>query len=212
MSAEFLPLWARRGISISSMAASCSCVVKLAKRLQSAYDFLQTILPFSTSRSRTRTMSKRSRRPWKPRARFSKSMKMASDRSSVVTMVPRDSGKYGLSPGAGAERQLDPKFKRLARHLSPGLPLRVGQPREGFLGGHLAFDPHRAVRLQYLAGGQKGPVLRQRVGRIIHDFDDLALELVGDLLDVVVLLVREVEPFLDVRLIQGDDPVDLDLD
>ncbi len=71
----------RRGISISSMAASCSAPVYLPNRLQSAYAFLTTILPFSTSRSRTLSMSKRSRRFWKPRARFSKSMKTASDRS-----------------------------------------------------------------------------------------------------------------------------------
>ena len=36
MSAEFLPVWARRGISISSMAASCSGAVYGRKRLQSA--------------------------------------------------------------------------------------------------------------------------------------------------------------------------------
>src|SRR5262249_31202769 len=33
----------------------------------------------------TRAISKRSRRPWKPRARFSKSTKMASERSPSVT-------------------------------------------------------------------------------------------------------------------------------
>src|SRR5947209_10912127 len=53
----------------------------MPKRLQSAYAFLATILPFSTSRSRTRSMSKRSRRPWKPSARFSKSMNTARERS-----------------------------------------------------------------------------------------------------------------------------------
>ena len=68
---------ARRGISINSMAALCKGAVYGWNRLQSAYAFLATILPFSTKRSRTRWMSKRSRRFWKPSARFSKSMKMA---------------------------------------------------------------------------------------------------------------------------------------
>ena len=81
MSAEFLPVMPRRGISTSSMAASCSPPVYMPNRLQSAYAFLATIFPFSTSRSRTLLISNRSRRLLNPRPMFSKSMNTASDRS-----------------------------------------------------------------------------------------------------------------------------------
>src|SRR3990172_2157120 len=87
ISAEFLPLYDRRGISISSMAASWKPRLYSVYFSQSAYARFTMILPFSTSRSRTRPTSNvlylASRAP---RAIFSKSMKRASLRSSFICL------------------------------------------------------------------------------------------------------------------------------
>src|SRR3972149_2558537 len=87
ISAEFLPLYDRRGISISSMAASWKPPCHSAFLPQSADPRVTMILPFSTSRSRTRPTSNvlylASRAP---RAIFSKSMKRASLRSSFICL------------------------------------------------------------------------------------------------------------------------------
>ncbi len=57
MSAEFLPVYARSGISISSMPSSCRGVMASSKRCQSQYARFAVMRPLSTRRSRMRLTS-----------------------------------------------------------------------------------------------------------------------------------------------------------
>src|SRR3970040_258567 len=102
ISAEFLPLYDRRGISISSMAASWKPRLYSVYFSQSAYARFTMILPFSTSRSRTRPTSNvlylASRAP---RAIFSKSMKRASLRSSFICLPYARRKPRRLATGRG---------------------------------------------------------------------------------------------------------------
>ena len=78
MSAEFLPDIRTCGISISSNEASCIEALNSLYRSQSQYAFLTTMLPLSSRRSRTFSMSNRANRASRtPSATFSKSQKTA---------------------------------------------------------------------------------------------------------------------------------------
>src|SRR5947208_3741940 len=173
MSAEFLPVDSRRGISISSIPFSCRLWVWLRNRFQSAYATLTMTLPFSSSRSRMRRTSKGALASRRPSAMFSKSMNTA-----ICSCGPAVAGDAGTGTSRARGTWGEPHAKSVAppstsgrgggaraRRSRPGSALiapgreRVPDGAEGEAGRQPATEAEQA---EPLADRERLGVERQR--------------------------------------------------